>query len=232
MGTRYAGAMALPATSLTVLGLELPRDLHTLAGFRRWMSAQSDAPAPRPTGCFLSGKVHIDMSLQSFHSHEPVVDAMNHELRRLTLAADLGRFFSPPSLFVDQRSALCTEPDGFLVLWSSLKRRVRINPERASELLGVPDMTLEVVSRSSARKDLHDLVDGYAAAGVKEYWIADARGERVDLSIRVLQRRRYRVQPADDDGWIASPLFDHAFRLVRFTDKAGWTDFRLESRAV
>jgi Uma2 family endonuclease len=36
---------------------------------------------------------------------------------------------------------------------------------------GAPDLVVEVVSKSSIRKDLHEKYDVYEQAGVKEYWI-------------------------------------------------------------
>jgi len=37
--------------------------------------------------------------------------------------------------------------------------------------IGAPDLIIEIVSRSSVRKDLHDKYDIYEWAGVKEYWV-------------------------------------------------------------
>lgn len=222
-------ARSATTSSLTVLGLELPDDIHTLDGFRRWLASLEDAPAPRPTGSFIAGKVYIDMSPQDYRSHHPVARAINRVLDRLCEEGDLGKYFTPPCWVTDDAGPISTEPDGFLVTWGSLRRRVKVNPQRRSELMGAPDMALEVVSASTPKKDLQDLVEAYAAGGVREYWTADARGERPELVVRVLQRRRYREQPVVD-GWVTSPMFGRAFRLVRFKDKAGWTDFRLESR--
>jgi Uma2 family endonuclease len=105
-----------------------------------------------------------------------------------------------------------------------------VNPDRTTEGLGCPDWTLEVVSPSSETKDLKELIRDYAAAGVEEYWIADARREDPVLRILVLKRGRYREPKPDADSWIASPFWGRSFRLVRFTKRTGLTDFRLEAR--
>jgi Uma2 family endonuclease len=86
---------------------------------------------------------------------------------------------------------------------------------------------LEVVSRSSQRKDLVDHVQDYARAGIPEYWIVDARGTDLVFRVLVVQGGAYADQPVDA-GWIRSPLFNRAFRLLRFTNRAGLPDFRLE----
>jgi Uma2 family endonuclease len=38
---------------------------------------------------------------------------------------------------------------------------------------GTPDLTVEVVSRSSVKKDLHEKYELYEKAGVAEYWLAN-----------------------------------------------------------
>ncbi len=39
--------------------------------------------------------------------------------------------------------------------------------------LGAPDLVIEILSHSSADKDLHEKYEIYQAAGVKEYWIVE-----------------------------------------------------------
>lgn len=73
--------------------------------------------------------------------------------------------------------------------------------------------------------------DRYARAGVREYWIADARTE---LSLRILglsPQGTFVDQPPTDDGWIASPVWARSFRLRRLESRAGLFDFRLDVRA-
>lgn len=54
----------------------------------------------------------------------------------------------------------------------------------------MPDIAVEVVSASSAKRDYEDKSDDYLAAGIKEYWIID----RIKKSGLFLTRR--------GDGWI------------------------------
>ena len=51
------------------------------------------------------------------------------------------------------------------------------------EIVGTPDLVLEIVSDSSARKDLVRLKQAYFRAGVSEYWPVDARGSEVRFQI-------------------------------------------------
>ncbi|MBI4618187.1 MAG: Uma2 family endonuclease [Planctomycetes bacterium] len=214
-------------SSITVNGLEIPAGALTLEGFREWVALQGE-DAPRVH--YSRGRVHIEMP-QDCVKHGPVVFAINDVLRALTRELDTGRYYEPPTWITDDRSLLSTEPDGFFVSWASLESgRVRINPDRSIELLGRPDMVLEVVSKSSERKDRSELVSDYAGAGVPEYWIADGRTEPLVLRILVLSGEgAYREEPADAEGWSFSPTWGRRFRLVRFLDRAGLTDFRLET---
>jgi Uma2 family endonuclease len=107
---------------------------------------------------------------------------------------------------------------------------VKVNPRRRSELLGAPAMVLEVVSRSSRKKDRVDLVRDYARAGIGEYWLADALGDDMELTLHVLAGKRYEPAAPDRQGFVRSPLFGRRFRLRRVTNPAGMPDFRLDVR--
>jgi Uma2 family endonuclease len=218
------------ATALiTAYGLEIPPEALSLEGFRNWLASLGEE-APRM--CFSEGRLHIEMSPQDYETHGPIVDAINDALARRARELGIGRYFRPPSWFTDERGQLSTEPDGFLVRWESIRAGlVRINPERTTELLGRPDMALEVVSTTSRKKDTVDLVRDYARAGVSEYWIADAL--RGDASLRILllgPDGAYTAQTPDSAGWIASPMYQAAVRLRRTRDRAGWVEYELDVR--
>lgn len=173
--------------TITAYGLEIPGQALSLDGFREWVASMGES-APRT--CFSSGRLHIEMSPQDDLTHAPVVHAINDVLAALTAERDSGKYFRPPSWFTDVGADLSTEPDGFLVRWDAIEGgRVRVNPDRPSELLGSPDFALEVVSKSSRKKDTVELVEDYARAGIDEYWIADALGDEPQLRILALDGR-------------------------------------------
>lgn len=217
----------MAASALTVCGIEIPWETRTLEGFRTWV-ATLDEHGPRVS--FARGIVHVEMAAQSFDTHEPLVFAINIALANLARELGVGRYFLPPSWFTHEAAQLSTEPDGFFATWATLEKRdLYINPEREIEMLGRPDMVLEVVSKTSQRKDLVDHVKNYAAAGVREYWIADARGKQLTLRILVLGADgAYAGVSADDDGWLASPLWQRRFRVRRQEDRAGLPEFVLD----
>lgn len=216
----------MAAPTITIDGLAIPGNVQTLEGFRAWV-ATFDEHGPRAS--FSRGEVHIEMSPQDYETHGPLAEEINRVLSSLARETGIGRYFVPPSWITHEPSGVSTEPDGILVRFESIESgRIRINPARKTELLGAPDMVLEVVSKTSAQKDLVRFVEDYAAAGVGEYWIADARGRDVELRILRLVADRYEAQVADAAGWIASPTWKRSFRARRFADRTGWPDFRLE----
>ncbi len=215
--------------SITFDEVEVPESAFTLEGFREWVASMGEHG---PRVHFWRGRIHLEMSPQNYKGHEPIVHAVDECLGRLARELDRGRFFFPPS-WITHPTGLSTEPDGFLVLWESFEKGlVQISPERESELLGRPDLALAVVSPSSRKKDLRDLVKGYAAAGTSEYWIVDVR-KKGAFVFRILvldPDGAYVDQETDPDGWIASPLWGRSFRLERFVDRAGLDDYRLVVR--
>jgi len=209
--------------------MDIPWSAQTLEGFRAWV-ATLDEHGPRVS--FARGRLHVEMSPQSYSTHEPLVHAINVRMSALARELDLGRYFLPPSWFTNEPTELSTEPDGFFATWSSLEAgQLRINPERSIEALGRPDMALEVVSPSSRRKDLVEHVADYASAGIREYWIADACGEALVFRILSLDARgEYAESAPDGDGWMHSVLWSRDFRVRRLPERAGFTDFVLDVR--
>ena len=86
-------------------------------------------------------------------------------------AADLGFYFER-----GRRSALVV-PDAMVVF--GVGRHSRLSYKLWEEF-EVPDLVLEVVSKRSWRKDVHDKPPLYAALGVREYWLFDPLDQRRD----------------------------------------------------
>jgi Uma2 family endonuclease len=66
------------------------------------------------------------------------------------------------------------------------------NPDLIKEqgCFGVPDWIIEILSPSTAKKDLQNKFDLYEEAGVKEYWIVEPKNSTVEVF--VLESNRYR----------------------------------------
>lgn len=130
--------------------IEVPFEARTLEGFREWMAGREDQPGQV---CFVRGHVFLELS-QDQRTHEPVGSEVNAVLKALSREAETGRYFTPPSWITCAAAELSAEPDGFFATFETLRSgRLSINPELAIELIGVPDFVLEVVSKSSVKKD-------------------------------------------------------------------------------
>jgi Uma2 family endonuclease len=123
-------------------------------------------------------------------------------------------------------------PDALFVSTAGLQDRVRLiegKDEGYVELEGSPDMVLEVVSRSSVSKDTDVLRQAYWEAGVREYWLVDARPERPEFDILRHTARGYRATPKKG-GWLASAVFGKSFRLTRQVGAQGHPKYTLAVR--
>jgi Uma2 family endonuclease len=127
---------------------------------------------------------------------------------------------------------LSTEPDGTFVSFESLRRgRIELveGAEGFIELEGTPDMVLEVVSASSVEKDTVVLRELYWQAGVPEYWLVDARGERLQFDILRRRPDGY-VETRTQAGWLKSAVFGKSFRLSSSLDELGHPEYTLSVR--
>jgi len=86
------------------------------------------------------------------------------------------------------------------------------------DLVGTPDWICEIVGDSSAGKDTKLLFEAYHKAVIREYWLADARGEEIDFRILVWDAEGYQ-QAEVHEGRQKSPVFDCEFQLTRSRDR-------------
>jgi Uma2 family endonuclease len=220
---------------VTVLNEEdqvsVPDWVSDLEAFRRWTEAD-DFPEKGNIG-FLNGEVWVDMSKEQVFTHVLVKTCYTSVLYRLATRGKLGLYLSDGAFLSNVEADLSCKPDGMFVSNAALKDgRVRLVEgmrEGFIELEGAAEMLLEVVSKSSVRKDKIELRQAYWEAGVREYWLVDARKDLPSFDI--LRRTVRGFQAARKrDGWIRSEVFDKSFRLTRQTNELGNPDFTLEVR--
>jgi Uma2 family endonuclease len=134
-------------------------------------------------------------------------------------------------LLTNTDAGLSTEPDAMFVSWKADRSgRVRLDRgDDSVEVVGTPDMVLEIVSPFSVKKDTEVLRALYGRAGVPEYWLVDARREpvRFDL-LRHTPRGYSSARPRA--GWVRSAVFGKSFRLTARPDRLGNTAYTLEVR--
>jgi Uma2 family endonuclease len=182
-----------------------------------------------PLVCFCRGDVFVEMSPGHVGTHALVLNAVNVTLGGLASEQGLGHYLLPTTWVTCPPAGLSTEPDGFLASFDAIRAgRIGVNPKREHELVGVPDMVLEVVSKSSRNKDTQVLRAGYAAAGVSEYWLIDARQETLNFQLLRLEGEAYAPMPADADGFLRSAVFGRSFRFLREEGPVGLPAYRLE----
>jgi Uma2 family endonuclease len=207
--------------------VRIPCWITDLESFRRWTRTE-DYPE-RGRFSYLSGEIWIEMSPEDLYTHNQVKSEFGIVLGGLLKTDRRGRYFVDRTLLSNESAGLSTEPDGLFVSWESLKssraRHVRGN-EGYIEIEGTPDMTLEVVSKSSVRKDTIVLRELYWQAGVPEYWLVDARGGRLLFDILRRGRSGYLRTPRPS-GWVASRVFGKSFKLTRQKDELGNPEYTL-----
>lgn len=190
-----------------------------LERFRDW--AHSDRYPELGKFSFVQGVLEAEMSPESLHEHNFVKTRITISLGVLIDQLQCGELFSDRSLFVNEAAGLATEPDVMFCRWESLQcGRAKLasyknSPKGLVELHGVPDLVVEIVSPSSVKKDKVRLKKAYFECGIPEYWLIDARGAKLNFSLFVRGEREYQAAQAKADGYLFSPLFDHAFHLQR-----------------
>ena len=129
-----------------------------------------------------------------------------------------GLWFPDGVLLSNVEADLSGKPDACFVSKTALETgqvRVIEGAKGGSvELEGSADMVLEVVSRSSVGKDTDVLRKAYWEAGVREYWLVDARKGPLKFDILRHTERGY-VAARKQDGWVKSAVFGKSFRLTQ-----------------
>ena len=210
--------------------VRIPDSVVDLDSFRKWV--YSDDFPEHGKVSFIGGEVWVEMNAEPLQSHVGLKTKVHATLTRVVNELDLGQFYGDGALWTHRRAGISNIPDGLFISWESLETgRVRLlgAPEEAVEVEGSPDMVLEVVSRSSVQKDTVFMPDACWEAGVREYWLVDARGRDLTFKILVRGSRGFRSAPSKA-GWHQSVVFGREFKLERRTARMGLTAYELKVR--
>lgn len=214
--------------------VRMPVSAATLDGFRAWATA--DEFPERGRISFIDQEIVIDMSPEELQTHIKVKSKIGGVIENLVERLDIGDFYGDGTLVSNSAAGLSTEPDGTVVLWTSLQSEtVRLVPRKDRpgqfmEIEGTPDWVLEVVSLSSVRKDTVKLLKAYFEAGIPEYWIVNAMHDELDFQILLRETGGYVAGPVKH-GWNQSRLFDRWFRLERSQNKMGFWRYNLRVKS-
>jgi Uma2 family endonuclease len=169
--------------------------------------------------------------MEKLFSHNRVKTHNGTTLNHFVESEQLGYYFSDRVLLTNKQANLSTEPDGTFVSFSALEdKRVRFvggSEGDFVELVGTPDMVLEIVSRFSVTKDSKVLRELYRRAEIREYWLVDARDDPMQFDILRLSSRGY-LPSRRENGWVKSAIFGRSFALQKKKDRLGNPQYWLQ----
>jgi Uma2 family endonuclease len=211
--------------------VDVPPWVSDLDSFRRW--ADLDEFPEEGRICYLKGNVWVDMSREQIFSHVAVKTEFTITLGGMAKLLRTGRYFGDGLLLTNTLADISVKPDGTFISDEALESgRVRLVEGVEGgfvEVEGTPDMVLEVVSAGSVRKDNTFLRQAYWEAGIREYWLADAR--KTPLRFEIFRRgARGYAAVRKQDGWVYSAVFGKQFRLMQKLDRQGHPEFTLAVR--
>ncbi len=211
--------------------VRVPTWVVDLESFRRWADAD-DFPEDGRVW-YLKGEVWIDMSKEQIFTHVLAKTEITIVLGNLVKTSSLGLFLADGALLSNTMADISGNPDALFISQTTL-RSDRVHFVEGwevghVELEGTPDMVLEVVSRGSVRKDTVDLRQGYWQAGIREYWLVDARQESVHFDILRRTAKGY-AATRKQDGWLKSAVFGKSFQLTPRVNALGHPEYTLAVR--
>ncbi len=214
--------------------VEIPY-FRSLAEFRAWALSDDFPECGRID--YIGGRIEVDMSPENLFFHGSIKTEVVGELRDVVRSAGGGYLFSDRTRVSSPDADFSAEPDVVYLSAETIDSgRVRLVPSAGGEadsyveLEGAPDLVVEIVSDSSVAKDTQRLPISYWRAGIAEYWLVDARRERLLFRIHARGADGYEPAPVDGEGFQLSTVFGRRFRLERRRDARGRWVFDLRSR--
>jgi Uma2 family endonuclease len=204
----------------------IPDWVDDLDTYCRWRLS-GDAPECGEMA-FLDSGIWVDLSREEFLTHNQVKAAFDFAIMSVVQPALSGRYVPDRMLLRNPTANLSTEPDGLYFTWETMRSgRLRLVEKLGQgfmELEGTPDLVLEVVSKTSVKKDTILLRELYWKAGITEYWLADVREGKLSFEILTHSHDGYVSTPAAK-GWLRSQVLGKQFQLQQKRDPLGHPQF-------
>lgn len=212
--------------------VDMPAWVKDYDTFRRWMHSAKFPDEGKI--CFINGQVWADPQMEEFSSHNVVRAEIGAVLHILVKEMKFGRYVPEGMRYGHRETELSTEPDGMIFSHESLgEGRVRFTGGEKgmqTELLGSPEIVIEITSESSEVKDTEWAMSAYHNAGIQEYWVIDARDED-DLQFTIYRRGKKEFAAVRKAaGWVKSAVLGKSFRLTQAEGEDGNPEFTLEVR--
>jgi Uma2 family endonuclease len=230
---RSRNAMSPVYLGTSIGSLEIPAWIVDHASFLRWLRSGAIPDDARVS--YINGRVWVETMAERAYAHNRLKTAVSAVLLPLVEDNQLGEFFGDGMTFTSVAGGITTVPDGVFASQASIDaRRVELRggeeSEQDTELVGTPDLVIEVVSPSSVDKDTEWLMSRYHDAGIGEYWLVDGRGDPLRFTIYRRGPKGY-VAVRRSDGWLRSPTFGRSFRFVSAGARmGGHPAYRFEMR--
>ncbi len=204
----------------------IPSWVVDLASFRKWVHS-GEVPECGRFG-FLAGILWMDLTMERL-IHNRIKMGIARDLDMLAGREGAGFYLGDGMLLTNVEADLSCEPDGMYIANVSVDsgKVVLEEGEDSTEVIGTPDMVLEVISSSSVEKDTEVLFKLYWKAGIAEYWLVDSRDKEPQLRIYRRGPSKYTAM-RNVAGWVKSTVFGKSFRLVRRDAGHGVSVFTLE----
>ena len=202
--------------------IRVPEWVIDLGSFLRWLDTDEELPEKLKVH-YLNGDVWVDLDMEEMFSHSRVKSALSATLAPFIEGDDLGFYVPDGMLLANEEADMATGPDAMFISNATLAAgRVTFaagetGGGRATRAVGTPDLVVEVVSPSSAVKDLEWLMSAYHNCGIPEYWLIDARRDGPPKFVIHRRAETGGVAVRRADGWAKSAVLGRAFRLTRDT---------------
>lgn len=212
--------------------ITIPAWVVDFPSFRRWV--HSDSFPDEGKICFINGHVWVDLSMEDFSSHNAVKAEIGAVLHFLMKQTQFGRYIPDGMRYSHPETELSTEPDGMVVSHQAFRAgRVQLvggGEGRKTELIGSPEIIIEIVSESSEIADCEWALTAYYDAGISEYWLFDAR-RRSAVEFHIYKRGKKEFVPVrKSGGWAKSAVLSRSFRFTQSTGADGNPEYTLDIR--
>jgi len=215
--------------------LEIPLGLNSLADFRAW--ALSDDFPEEGRIDYIRGRIEVDMSPEDLFCHGTPKSEIHYVVYGRVKRRNMGHVFLDCTRISSPLAELSAEPDLVFVSHRAIKTgRVRLVPKateeegRFVEIEGAVDWIAEIISDSSEAKDKERLPAAYFAAGVREFWLIDARKRQLFFQIYHRGKAGFIAVRPDDDGSQRSKVFGCSYRLDRKKGQHGFWSYELREK--
>ena len=111
--------------------------------------------------------------------HQQTLHRLSSYVVPHTRTTRLGHAYSDP-IYLELAPDVVVRPDLFIDMHADHKQHSR---ETEKQLIGTPELIIEVTSPGSSRYDWRDKYDAYARAGVWEYWIVHPEAKAVEVLV-------------------------------------------------